>query len=225
MPHTLRTLALAALTAAAASAQAQSLQITEWLYTSGSEDAGEFIELTNMGPTALDLTGWSFDDDSRNAGTVSLSSLGTLAVGESALIAEISAEAFRAVWGLPASVKVLGGNTTNLGRNDEINLFDATLTLVDRLTYGDQGFPGTIRTQVYSGNPVSLAALGPYEVMPGNWVRSAVGDAYGSVTNTYGDVGNPGRFIYAPVPEPETYALMLAGLGVVAAARRAARRG
>lgn len=221
MRHALRTAVLAAtLAAGALSAQAQSLQITEWAYAA---DSGEFIELTNMGSQALDLTGWSFDDDSRNAGTVSLSSLGTLAVGESVIITEASAADFRAAWGLSTSVKVLGSNTTNLGRNDEINLFDASATLVDRLSYGDQSYAGTVRTKNISGNPVSLAALAPHQVAAGNWVLASVGDAYGSYASSFGDVGNPGRFIYAPVPEPQTYALMLAGLGLLAAARRVRR--
>ena len=70
---------------------------------------------------------------------------------------------------------------------------------------------------------MSLTALAPQTVAVGNWVLASVGDAYGSYASSFGDVGNPGRFVYAPVPEPETYALMLAGLGVLAAARRLRR--
>lgn len=228
MRNALRTAALAAvLSASVLSAQAHSptpsLQITEWLYNSASDEAGEFIELTNMGATALDLSGWSFDDADGVAGALDLSSLGTLAVGESVLIAEVSADAFRAAWGLAASVKVLGHNTHNFGRADTINVFDASAALVDRLVYGDQALPGTIRTQFHSGNPVSLAALQPQTVAVANWVLASVGDAYGSYASSFGDVGNPGRFVYAPVPEPETYALMLAGVGVLGAAHRARR--
>ncbi|MCB2004741.1 MAG: PEP-CTERM sorting domain-containing protein [Rhodoferax sp.] len=61
--------------------------------------------------------------------------------------------------------------------------------------------------------------------MPGNWVLSSTTDAYGSVMAASGDVGNPGQFILAAVPEPETYAMLLAGLGVIGsiARRRRAR--
>jgi len=41
-----------------------------------------------------------------------------------------------------------------------------------------------------------------------------VGDSFGSVASTTGMVGNPGVFALA-FPEPETYALMLAGLGLL----------
>ncbi len=60
-----------------------------------------------------------------------------------------------------AGVKVVGENAANLGRADEINLFDANGTLIDRLTYGDQRFAGTIRAQNRSGNPLSWADLTP----------------------------------------------------------------
>ena len=56
---------------------------------------------------------------------------------------------------------------------------------------------------------------------------ASAGDAFGSYASTLGDIGNPGSFapaVTAPVPEPSTYALLLAGLGVVVtvARRRAA---
>ncbi|WP_164473232.1 lamin tail domain-containing protein, partial [Clostridium sp. E02] len=120
------------------------MQITEFMYQGAN---GEFIEFTNVGTAPVDLTGWSFDDDSRLAGTVDLSAFGAVQPGESVILAEASEAEFRAAWGLYASFKVVGGLTTNLGRADEINLFDASGNLVDRLTYSDQTFPGTPRTQ------------------------------------------------------------------------------
>ncbi|GAB4119685.1 MAG: hypothetical protein Fur0014_20350 [Rubrivivax sp.] len=213
-----KTLTLAAALATAAPAFAD-VQITEWMY---SGNGPEFVEFTNMGSAPVDLAGWSYDDDSRLPGTFDLSGLGTLAAGESVLITEGDAAAFRAAWGLAAGVKVLGGYTNNLGRNDEINLYSAGGALADRLTYGDQNLPGTLRTQLSSGTPTSAAALAPH-VVDGGWVLSVAGDAYGSWMSSQGDVGNPGVFVFAPVPEPSAVALMLAGLGVVGL--RARRRG
>ncbi|MEZ5637055.1 MAG: lamin tail domain-containing protein [Burkholderiaceae bacterium] len=218
-------LTLAVAIAAAAPAMAQ-VQITEWMYSGNS---GEYIEFTNLGSSAVSFAGWVYDDDSRHstaaAGGFDLSAFGLVGAGESVLITEDDAGSFRANWGLAASVKVLGNYTNNLGRGDEINLFDAGGNLVDRLAYGDQVFAGTIRAQTAGGTPVSIAALAPQSVMPGNWVLSATTDAYGSVMAASGDVGNPGQFILAAVPEPETYAMLLAGLGVIGsiARRRRAR--
>lgn len=193
------------------SAQAQ-VRITEWMY-----NGSEFVEFTNLGATSVNFSGWSFDDDSRTAGVTNLSAFGTVASGESVILAEASASAFRTTWGLLSSVKVIGGNTNNLGRGDEINLYDNTNTLVDRLTYSDQTFAGTIRTNNISGYATTKAALGTNNVAL--WTLSVAGDKEGSkVSATGGFIGSPG--ITAAVPEPETYALLLAGLGLVGAAVR-----
>jgi hypothetical protein len=90
---------------------------------------------------------------------------------------------------------VLGelGVTTgnNYGRNDQINLYNAGGELVDRLTYGDQNIPGTIRTDNRSGQ-APCSAIGQNTVAA--WQLSTVGDAYGSVAATTGEVGRPGFF-------------------------------
>ena len=208
--------------AAVAHAADSGVQITEWMYN-GNGATGEYIEFTNLGSTAIDFTGWSFDDDSRTAGVISLSGFGIVAAGQSVVLTEAAAADFRAAWNLAASVKVVGENTANLGRADEINLFDAAGTLVDRLTYGDQTFAGTVRAQNRSGNPLSLADLTPQAVTAG-WVLATTGDSFGSYASTLGDIGNPGTFAAAaPVPEPSTYAMLLAGLGVIVTVARRRR--
>ncbi len=172
------------------------IRITEYMYKG---NADEFFEVTNLDVVPVDMTGWSFDDSARIQGTFDLSGIGTLAVGESAIVTEGDATAFRAEWSLSGSVKVVGdlgvlvGN--NLGRNDEINIFDASGVLVDRLTYGDEDFPGTIRTDEFSGRPCQ-AFVGANDIT--QWVLTAIGDAVGSYVSGSGDVGNPGTY----VPDP-----------------------
>jgi len=208
----------AALSLAASAHAASTVAITEWMY-----NGSEFIEFTNLSGAAIDLSGWSFDDDSRIAGTVSLSGFGTLAAGESAILSEDDAATFRAKWSLADSVKVIGNNGTNLGRNDEINLYDASGALVDRLRFGDSSYvPGTIRTQDASGNPASLAVLDGSDAT--GWVLSSVGDAFGSRVNADGHIGNPGVFTLAPaVPEPAHFALTVSGLIAIGAIARRRR--
>jgi predicted extracellular nuclease len=183
---------------------ASTVSITEWMYKGGN---GEYIELTNIGDSEVDFTGWSYDDESRNPGVFDLSGFGIVAAGESVIFTEANTEAFRSDWHLDSSVKILGGVRNNIGRGDEINIYDNTDSLVDRLAYGDEDFSGTIRTNGTSGNPISIAALGANDVY--QWEYSYVGDRHGSYMSDSYAVGNPG---INPVPVPGALLLMGSGL-------------
>jgi len=172
-----------------------SLQITEFMYSGGN---GEFIEFTNNSLDPVDMTGWSFDDSSRTPGSFSLSAFGIVQPGESVILTETEAEAFRTAWNLPSAVKIVGGLSQGLGRGDEINLYDVTGNLVDRLTYGDENFPNTIRTQNVSGW-VPVEQLADQQI-DGDWVLSSLGDAQNSYASTGGDIGNPGIFVTSVAP-------------------------
>lgn len=208
-------IALGIITLFAATAHAQ-MRITEWAYNGLN---GEFVEFTNIGSSAIDMTGWSFDDASRTAGSFSLSAFSTVAPGESVILTDnASADGFRTAWTLSALIKVIAGNNQNLGRADEINLYDSSSVLVDRLTFDDQTISGCPRTQNVSGNPISPSVLGANTAGGGNWVLSASGDAFGSHVSAAGDIGNPGHYA---VPEPTSLVLVLvAFVGLIAVRRR-----
>ena len=173
--------------------QAQ-MRITEYLYSGAN---GEFVEFTNVGSTPIDMTGWSFDDIDEHVGVHDLSGFGVVQPGESVIATEISpVSTFRAAWNLCPGIKIVGGYTNdNLGRADEINLYDKLGNLIDRLTYDDQtkGGPRANGKSAW----VSAAGLGANQ--PTKWTLSAVGDAEGSFTSTGGDIGSPGKSTRATV--------------------------
>ncbi len=165
------------------------IQISEYLYDG---HGGEFIEFTNLSAQPVDLSGWSFDDNSRQPGSQILSAFGVVAPGESVILTEANASDFRSAWSLSPWVKVIGGLTNNLGRADEINLYDNAGALVDRLTYDDQSFSGTIRALNASGwAPAS--ALAALQIQPA-WGLSTAGDAQNSRRTSGGSLGNPGHY-------------------------------
>jgi hypothetical protein len=146
-----------------------------------------------MSDAAVDMAAWSFDDDHALPGAFALDAFGTVQPGESVVLTESVADAFRTDWSLAAGVRIIGelGAATgnNLGRNDKIMLFDAARELADELDYGDQTYAGTIRTQNASGQ-APCTALGANTIA--DWVLSVVGDDYGSFAATSADVGTPG---------------------------------
>lgn len=172
------------------------IRITEWMYSGPS---GEFVELTNISSLAVDFTSWSMDDDHQVVGAFDLSPLGVVQPGESVLITESDASAIAAAWGLAPGTSVLGdlggSSGNNLGRNDEIDVYDSHGNLADRLRSGDQAHPGSIRTQNASGQ-TTYPHLGQDDVYA--WSLSAAGDGFGSWTATTGEPGTPGHF--PPVP-------------------------
>ena len=162
------------------------MRITEYMYGGAN---GEFIEFTNVGSAAIDMTNWSFSDNAETPGAVNLTAFGIVKPGESVILTETAASAFRTDWALCNGQKVIGGNSTNLGRADEINLYDENEVLVDRLTYDDQTLHG-VRANNFSAW-VSQAALG--KNISTSWTLSVVGDGESSVTSVGGDIGSPGK--------------------------------
>lgn len=184
------------------------IEITEWLYSGAN---GEFIEFTNVGASAVDMTGWSFDDDSQIPGTVDLSAFGVLAPGESVVLTEAVAADFEMAWGL-SGVSVIGELSANLGRNDQINLYDDSGVLMDQLSFGDETYAGTPRAKDTSCN---IPAVDYGEtVAQVDWSLATVGDAFGSYMSAGGDIASPGR-----IPEPTSLALLIVG-GLMIGRRR-----
>ena len=155
--------------------------ITEFCSDTGNNEKFEFVEITNISSVSVNMSGWSEDDSNAqpNQPDHSLSAFDSLAPGESGIFTEATPANFRAYWGLPTTVKVIGPySTDNLATGgDSITLFDSLGKLVDRLDYGsgvgDAGVTHATRT-------APLSALGQNN--SGLWVNSTLGDSFGSYT-------------------------------------------
>jgi lamin tail-like protein len=197
-------------------ATSEDVRITEFMYK-GEGSPGEFVEFTNMGTTAVDMTGWSEDDSTRspNKSGHSLSAFGVVQSGQSVIFTEADPTAFRAAWNLSSSVEVIGPySNDNLGNGDEINLYDAQGNLVDRLTYGSNP-----RSDGISAVPTSASVIGQNDI--GGWTLSQDGVA-GAYRALGGDIGSPGftPFAPSPVPLPAAAWLLMSGLSAFAPALR-----
>lgn len=168
----------------------------------------EYVEVTNVGTTAQNMSGWSQDDNHNARNTHSMTGFGVLQPGESAILTEADPTAFRTMWGLDASVKVISyGDKHNLAREgDTVNLWDNAGSLVDQIAYPD-GFGNN-----YTAHPTALSQLGTGDWTM--WEQSQVSDPYGShQAPGYSNgsfVGSPGTF--SVVPEPGTLTLLGAAL-------------
>jgi hypothetical protein len=195
---------LGAILFAAGSALAN-VYITEFSSDAGNGTHLEYVEFTNTGAAPVDMTGWSEDDSHGDAGTHSLAGLGILQPGESGILTQADAAAFRSFWGsqLSASVPIAGPYTNDdlSTTADTIYLFNPSGTVVDRLDYSGTGMTGD-----EVGRNAPLDALGKND--NALWVNSYIGDVYGSfhAFQNRDVVGDPGQ--YTILPEPVSLGLL-----------------
>jgi len=177
----------------------------------GANRQREFFEITNLGAAAVNVAGWSYNDNNVNDPNNWGDGIGSIAAGESIVFTQMSVADFRPYWNLSAAVRIVSyGQLSNLGNADTINIYNSATqnasTLVDSLTYtADARGSGVSRNRPFDGGTGQFANI--------SWVDSFVGDAFGSILapnpifpagREYIDLANPGRY----VPTPGTAALL-----------------
>ena len=202
--------AVLALSSTFAQADVRITEVAPW--SSGNSPVGaDWFELTNTGASAIDLTGWKVDDSSAAfASAVALSGLTSLAAGQSAVFVEgtaTTAATFVSTWfgaSAPAGFAIGYYSGAGIGLSataDAVNVFNAAGVLQAGVTFGASDAVSPYQT---FDNAAGLDGVALTQLSV-----AGVQGAFVAV-NSLTDIGSPGV-----VPEPESYALMLAGLGVL----------
>jgi len=189
------------------------LVITEVMSSSSHTNSaanGDWWELYNSGTTDVDLTGYSWDDNTATAGSADFNGT-TVAAGAYLIVCQetIGAEqAWRDLWGISASVPVVNlGNTEfqNFSASgDEIHLYDAAMLELTSVVFGT-ATAGYSFEWDSTGSALNLSVLGE-------------NDAFQATASAGGnpDIASPGTGL--AIPEPATGALL--AFGVLALWRR-----
>jgi len=202
-----------ALAGAAAQAQIAITEVAPWS-SGNSPVAADWFEVTNLGSTAVDISGWKVDDNSNSfLSSAALVGITSIAPGESVIFIEgATANAnFVAHWfgaQAPAGLQIgrYAGAGIGLGAGgDALNLFTAAGTLVTRVDFGASpaSAPFASFDNAIGASGVTLSVL------------SVVGVNGAFLAAAGGEIGSVGV-----VPEPGTWALMLAGLAAVGGVAR-----
>ena len=124
----------------------QTVKITEVMSKSGTGGTPDWFELTNLGTTAVDITGWKVDDNSfAFTAALALNGVTSIPAGKSVIFMETAAPetdipAFKAFWGASVDNVAIGSYTgSGIGfgsGGDGTVVFKADGTEVDRVSFG-----------------------------------------------------------------------------------------
>lgn len=187
----------------------------------GASYAADWFELTNTGAAPVNITGWSWDDDSFTPGVGLFSGVSIIQPGQSVVfLGGANNAAFSSFWfGASPPPGFTLGNMTGPGLGtggDQVWVFDAANTLVTAVAFGSTA--AELRTLDNAAGISGTTPPPPPPNPPTISTFSAVGvnGAFSSVGLTVpggqSEIGSPGV-----VPEPSS--LALAGIGGLIALR------
>jgi hypothetical protein len=204
--------------APAAHAAAADLLVTEIAYGGnavyGDGGDGEYVELTNVGDAAQDVSGWYFSSSASLAITTPLATAGqslagladgsgtntVVQPGESVIITDLTPAHFRTEWGLKSSVKVVNDGTSTLKKAGSVYVSNGT-TVLDQISYdlttpgkGKSAWVSSAHVADQQGGSGSTFAFNGSTAPSNGWTISAPADSEGSWSSTgaVASVGSPG---------------------------------
>ncbi len=181
-----------------------SVVISEIMYNPDSDETepgvAEWIEIVNIGSTALDVGGWRFEDEDTSfwgtfpSGTILEPSQAAVFFDEEFT----TASTFRSEWSVPVSALLIGipwGSLSNSpsDTNEILELLDGTSTQRDLVNFDDANlWP----SDSPDGTSITLTNLLANNNVGSNWTKATVGiqDASSPTGPTFSnlDVGSPG---------------------------------
>lgn len=194
-------------------------EVAAWS-SSNASFAADWFELTNTGDTAINITGWKMDDSSNSfASAVTLHGITSIAAGESVIFTESASSlssAFANTWfggNLPAVLQIGNYSGSGVGLSasgDAVNIFNAAGVSQANVSFGASSSSSPFRTFDNSAGASGLISQLSQEGVNG---AKEIVETIITTTTVVRQVGSPGTV--AAVPEPESYALFVAGLGLV----------
>jgi hypothetical protein len=203
------------LTTLAAQANAAILitEVAPWS-SGNSPIAADWFELTNTSSSALNISGWKVDDSSNSfASAAALNGVTSIAAGQSVIFIESAGgtaiSSFISTWFGSNPAPLIGYYSgTGLGLStggDAVNIYNAAGVLQANVTFGASDALAPYQT-FDNASGLNNAAISTLSAVGINGAFVALNDA--------NEIGSPGK-IAAAVPEPDTYAMLLAGLGFI----------
>jgi hypothetical protein len=211
-PLSLTLLAILSLITVQANAAVLITEVAPW-GSGNAPYATDWFELTNTGSSVVDISGWKMDDNSNSfAAATSLTGITSIAAGESVIFTENAANAsFLSTWfgaNIPSGLQIgsYAGSGVGLSASaDAVNIYNASGVLQANVTFATSDAIAPYQT---FDNAVGLnnAAISTLSVVGVNGAFVA--------SNDVSEIGSPGK-IAAAVPEADSYAMLLVGLGLM----------
>ncbi|WP_231387362.1 ExeM/NucH family extracellular endonuclease, partial [Dolichospermum circinale] len=177
-------------------------EVSPWS-SSNSVYTADWFEVTNIGTSAVDITGWKMDDNSNSsASSVSLNGVTSIAPGQSVIFLETATPdttipAFKTAWfgtNVPSNLTIGSYTGSGVGLSalgDAVNLFNANGTRITGVSFGGSTTYTTFDNAVGLGS--TTLPLPTVSTISAVGVKGAFLSFNNALNVTSKEIGSPGR--------------------------------